>query len=243
MNRGINFDLPAGLLDAQVRDNTDPVPVVPVDIDCSTATGACWVVSQGNDFIVRMDFEGRKPTVHAPTGPGPFAQSPVIFTIDPANATSSGRNPRGIVLDADSTHGYVVCPTTRDVVVADRRQHRPQRVRSSELRPIGAAQRPARQDRLLHLASVLVRPRLGRLRVLPPRRPQRRRDVVVRGRSAPDHRPHRFSNTEGLADQRLLNWSPVATRTLISAEHAERLRRTRLITVNTDINMDGITPI
>ena len=58
MNRGINFDLPAGLLDAQVRDNTDRMfPSVPVDIDCSTATGACWVVSQGSDFIVRMDFD------------------------------------------------------------------------------------------------------------------------------------------------------------------------------------------
>ena len=50
-----------GLLDAQVRDNTDRLfPSVPVDIDCSTATGACWVVSQGSDFIVRMDFDARQ---------------------------------------------------------------------------------------------------------------------------------------------------------------------------------------
>src|SRR5262245_56608923 len=95
MNRGINFDLPPGLLDAQIRDNTDRLfPSVPVDIDCSDATGRCWVVSQGSDFIVRMDFDtAGKPTINAPTAPGPFAQSPVtrIFTIDPANATSSGR--------------------------------------------------------------------------------------------------------------------------------------------------------
>ena len=51
MNRGINFDVPAGLLDAQVRDNTDRLfPSVPVDIDCSSATGACWVVSQGSEL-------------------------------------------------------------------------------------------------------------------------------------------------------------------------------------------------
>ena len=59
MNRGINFDLPAGLLDAQIRDNTERMfPSAPVDIDCSEATGKCWVVSQGSDFIVRMDFDG-----------------------------------------------------------------------------------------------------------------------------------------------------------------------------------------
>src|SRR4029450_5017112 len=57
MNRGINFDLPAGLLDAQIRDNTDRLfPSVPIDIDCSTATGACWVVSQGSAFIASLDF-------------------------------------------------------------------------------------------------------------------------------------------------------------------------------------------
>src|SRR5262245_38012148 len=46
MNRGINFDLPAGLLDAQIRDNTERMfPSVPVDIDCSDASARCWVVS------------------------------------------------------------------------------------------------------------------------------------------------------------------------------------------------------
>ena len=139
MNRGINFDLPAGLLDAQIRDNTDRLfPSVPVDIDCSEATGACWVVSQGSDFIVRMDFDGTgKPTINAPTAPGPFAHEPGRRASSPSippNATSSGRNPRGIVLDADGTHGYVVCPTTRDVVVADLVGNTVlQRVRSSEL--------------------------------------------------------------------------------------------------------------
>ena len=40
LNRGINFDLPAGLLDAQIRDNTERLfPSAPVDIDCSEATG------------------------------------------------------------------------------------------------------------------------------------------------------------------------------------------------------------
>ena len=37
----------------------------------------CWVVSQGSDFIVRMDFDGTgKPTINAPTAPGPFAGQP-----------------------------------------------------------------------------------------------------------------------------------------------------------------------
>ena len=89
MNRGINFDLPAGLLDAQIRDNTERMfPSVPVDIDCAEATNQCWVVSQGSDFIVRMDFDAAgKPTINAPTAPGTFDVSPVvrIFTIDPAN--------------------------------------------------------------------------------------------------------------------------------------------------------------
>ena len=52
-----------------------------------------------------------------------------------------------------------------------------------------------------------------------------------------------FSNTEGLADQRLLNWTPVRD------ENPDFELNTRsvfggrgFITVNTDINMDGITP-
>ena len=190
-----------------------------------------------------------KPTINAPTAAGPFAASPVtrIFTIDPANATSSGRNPRGIVLDADGTHGYVVCPTTRDVVVADLVGNTVlQRVRSSEL-PTDPAQleHPARQDRLLHLASVLVRPRLGRLLVVPPRRPHRHRDVVVRGRPAPDDR----RSTAPSATPRASPISACSTGRPVRDENPDFELNTRgvfggrgFITVNTDVNRDGITP-
>jgi YVTN family beta-propeller protein len=249
MNRGINFDLPAGLLDAQVRDNTDRMfPSVPVDIDCSTATGVCWVVSQGSDFIVRMDFDGGKPTIHAPTGPGPFAQSPVtrIFTIDPANATSSGRNPRGIVLDAEGTHGYVVCPTTRDVVVADLVGNTVvQRVRSADLPTDAAAlsilrgkidfftSRPFWSDRGWggcaschpdgHSDSVTWSFEAGP-----------RQTIDLAGT---------FSNTEGLADQRLLNWTPVRDENPDFEQNTRGVFGGRgFIVTNTDINMDGITP-
>lgn len=38
-----------GLLEAQVRDNTDRLfASAPVDIDCSEATNTCWVVSQNH---------------------------------------------------------------------------------------------------------------------------------------------------------------------------------------------------
>ena len=250
MNRGINFDLPAGLLDAQVRDNTDRLfPSVPVDIDCSTATGTCWVVSQGSDFIVRMDFDAAgKPTIHAPTGPGPFAQSPVtrIFTIDPANATSSGRNPRGIVLDAAGTHGYVVCPSTRDVVVADLVGNTVlQRVRSADLPTDAAAlsilrgkidfftSRPFWSDRGWggcaschpdgHSDSVTWSFEAGP-----------RQTIDLAGT---------FSNIDGLADQRLLNWTPVRDE---NPDFEQNTRGVfggrRFITTNTDVNGDGITP-
>src|SRR5262249_17921379 len=215
LNPGITSALPSGRLDAQVRDNTDRLfPSVPVDIDCSSATGACWVVSQGSDFIVRMDFEGGKPTIHAPTGPGPFAQSPVtrIFTIDPANATSSGRNPRGIVLDADGTHGYVVCPTTRDVVVADLVGNTVlQRLRSSDL-PTDA------------MALSILRGKIDFFTSRPfwsdrgwggcaSCHPDGRTDSVTWSFEAGPRQTidlaGTFSNVDGLADQRLLNWTPV----------------------------------
>ena len=109
---------------------------VPIDIDCSDVTNACWVVSQGSDFIVRMTFDGDKPTINAPTMAGQAEVSPVtrIFTIDPANALTSGRNPRGIAIDPDGTVAYVVCPTTRDVIVADLIGNTVvQRIRSAEL--------------------------------------------------------------------------------------------------------------
>jgi len=249
MNRGINFDLPAGLLDAQVRDNTDRMfPSVPVDIDCSTATGACWVVSQGSDFIVRMDFDGGKPTVHAPTGPGPFAQSPVtrIFTIDPANATSSGRNPRGIVLDADGTHGYVVCPTTRDVVVADLVGNTVlQRVRSSEL-PTDPAQLSVLRGKIDFFTSRPFWSDRG-WGGCASCHPDGHSDAVTWSFEAGPRQTidltGTFSNTEGLADQRLLNWSPVRDENPDFEQNTRSVFGGRgFITVNTDINMDGITP-
>src|SRR5262249_105567 len=246
MSRGINFDLPSGLLDAQVRDNTDRLfPSVPVDIDCSSATGACWVVSQGSDFIVRMDFDAAgKPTVHAPTGPGPFAQSPVtrIFTIDPANATSSGRNPRGIVLDADGTHGYVVCPTTRDVVVADLVGNTVlQRVRSSEL--------PTDPAKL----SILR----GKIDFFPSRpfwsdrgwggcascHPDGHSDAVTWSFEAGPRQTidlaGTFSNIDGLADQRLLNWTPVRDENPDFEQNTRGVFGGRgFIVTNTDVNGD-----
>jgi YVTN family beta-propeller protein len=250
MNRGINFDLPAGLLDAQVRDNTERMfPSVPVDIDCSTATGACWVVSQGSDLIVRMDFDAAgKPTIHAPTAPGPFAQSPVtrIFTIDPANATSSGRNPRGIVLDAAGTHGYVVCPTTRDVVVADLVGNTVlQRVRSADL-PTDPMQLSILRGKIDFFTSRPFWSDRG-WGGCASCHPDGRTDNVTWSFEAGPRQTidlaGTFSNTEGLADQRLLNWTPVRD------ENPDFELNTRgvfggrgFITTNTDVNTDGITP-
>src|SRR5262245_3750571 len=250
MNRGINFDLPAGLLDAQVRDNTERMfPSVPVDIDCSTATGACWVVSQGSDLIVRMDFDAAgKPTIHAPTAPGPFAQSPVtrIFTIDPANPTSSGRNPRGIVLDAGGTHGYVVCPTTRDVIVADLVGNTVlQRVRSADL-PTDPMQLSILRGKIDFFTSRPFWSDRG-WGGCASCHPDGRTDNVTWSFEAGPRQTidlaGTFSNTEGLADQRLLNWTPVRD------ENPDFELNTRgvfggrgFITTNTDINTDGITP-
>ncbi len=250
MNRGINFDVPPGLLDAQVRDNTDRLfPSVPVDIDCSPATGACWVVSQGSDFIVRMDFDASgKPTIHAPTAAGPFAQSPVtrIFTIDPANATSSGRNPRGIVLDAAGTHGYVVCPTTRDIVVADLVGNTVlQRVRSSEL-PTDPLQQSILRGKIDFFTSRPFWSDRG-WGGCASCHPDGRTDGVTWSFEAGPRQTidlaGTFSNIEGLADQRLLNWTPVRD------ENPDFELNTRgifggrgFIVTNTDVNMDGITP-
>ena len=175
--------------------------------------------------------------------------SPVvrIFTIDPANATSSGRNPRGIVLNADGTHGYVVCPTTRDVVVADLVGNTVlQRVRSSELPTDPLEQSdPARQDRLLHLASVLVRPRLGRLLVVPSGRPHRQRDVVVRGRPAPDDlaRRHLQQHRGPGRSARCSTGRRCATRTRTSSStRAASSAAAASSSPHTDVNVDGITP-
>ncbi|HEV7735159.1 MAG TPA: beta-propeller fold lactonase family protein [Candidatus Binatia bacterium] len=250
MNRGINFDVPPGLLEAQVRDNTDRLfPSVPVDIDCSDATGVCWVVSQGSDFIVRMDFEASgKPTINAPTAAGPFAQSPVVRipTIDPANATSSGRNPRGIVLDADGTHGYVVCPTTRDVVVADLVGNTVlERVRSSEL-PTDTLQLSILRGKIDFFTSRPFWSDRG-WGGCASCHPDGRTDNVTWSFEAGPRQTisldGTFSNLEGLGDQRLLNWTPVRD------ENPDFELNTRgvfggrgFITTNTDVNADGITP-
>ncbi len=97
LNKGINFDIPGGLLEAQVRDNTERLfPSAPVDIDCSDVSNTCWVVSQGSDFVVKMTFgQDGKPTINAPTAAGPFEVSPItrISTIDPAQRVVLGPQP------------------------------------------------------------------------------------------------------------------------------------------------------
>jgi YVTN family beta-propeller protein len=250
MNRGINFDLPAGLLDAQVRDNTERMfPSAPVDIDCSETTRKCWVVSQGSDFIVRMDFDGTgKPTINAPTAPGPFATSPVvrIFTIDPANATSSGRNPRGITLNADGTRGYVVCPTTRDVVVADLVGNTVlQRVRSSDLptEPLDLSVLRGKIDFFTSRPFWSDRGWGGCWSCHPDGRSDNVTWSFEAGPRQTISLDGSFSNIHGLADQRLLNWSPVRD------ENPDFELNTRgifggrgFITTTTDVNGDGITP-
>ncbi len=250
LNKGINFDLPGGLLEAQVRDNTDRLfPSAPVDVDCSDATGVCWVVSQGSDFIVRMEFDDAgKPTINAPTAAGPFAQSPVtrIFTIDPANATSSGRNPRGIVLGSEGTRGYVVCPTTRDVVVADLVENTVlQRVRSAEL-PIDLLEQSILRGKIDFFTSRPFWSDRGWGGCWSCH-PDGRTDNVTWSFEAGPRQTipldGTFSNLDGLADQRLLNWTPVRD------ENPDFELNTRgifggrgFIVTQTDVNGDGITP-
>jgi YVTN family beta-propeller protein len=250
LNRGINFDLPPDLEEAEIRDNTERLfPSMPVDIDCSEATNACWVVSQGSDFIVRMTFDGtNKPTINAPTAPGPFAVSPVtrILTIDTSDPLNSGRNPRGIVIDEDGLIAYVVCPTTRDVVVADLVDNSVmQRVRSSEL--------PTDPMEL----SILR----GKIDFFTARpfwsdrgwggcwscHPDGRTDQVTWSFEAGPRQTisldGTFSDADGLGDQRALNW------TAVRDENPDFELNTRgvfggrgFITTMTDVNMDGITP-
>jgi YVTN family beta-propeller protein len=250
MNRGINFDVPAGLVEAQIRDNTDRLfPSAPVDIDCSEVTGKCWVVSQGSDFIVRMDFDDTgKPTINAPTAAGPFATSPVvrILTIDPMNATTSGRNPRGIVLSPDGTHGYVTCPTTRDVVVADLVGNAVlQRVRSSDLPtdPLGQSVLRGKIDFFTSRPFWSDRGWGGCWSCHPDGRTDNVTWSFEAGPRQTVSLDGTFSNIHGLADQRLLNWTPVRD------ENPDFELNTRgifggrgFIVTNTDVNMDGITP-
>ncbi len=250
MNRGINFDLPAGLLDAQIRDNTERMfPSVPVDIDCSDATGSCWVVSQGSDFIVRMDFDGmNEPTINAPTMPGPFPVSPVvrIFTIDPMDPTGSGRNPRGIVLNSDGTRGYVVCPTTRDVIVADLVGNTVlQRVRSSDL-PVDPAEQSILRGKIDFFTS---RPfwsdrgwgGCGSCH------PDGRTDQVTWSFEAGPRQTvsldGTFSNVDGLGDPHALNWAPVRDENEDFELNTRGIMGGRgFIIVDMDLNGDGIMP-
>lgn len=249
LNRGINFDLPPNLLEAQIRDNTDRLfPSVPVDIDCSEATNACWVVSQGSDFIVRMTFDGTgKPTINAPTAAGPFPTSPVtrILTIDPANATSSGRNPRGIAIDPDGTYAYVVCPTTRDVVVADLINNNVvQRIRSAAL-PTSDAELQVLRGKIDFFTSRPFWSDRG-WGGCASCHPDGRTDTVTWSFEAG---PRQTISLDGTfdklddEDQRALNWSPVRD------ENEDFELNTRgvfggrgFITTMTDVNTDGIIP-
>src|SRR5262245_23207769 len=250
LNRGINFDVPAGLKDAEIRDNTDRLfPSAPVDIDFSEVTNACWVVSQGSDFIVRMTFDAmNKPTINAPTAAGQAAVSPVtrIFTIDPMNATTSGRNPRGIAISANGLIAYVVCPTTRDVIVADLGNNTVvQRIRSSEL--------------LTDPNEEMVR--RGKIDFFTSRpfwsdrgwggcwscHPDGRTDNVTWSFEAGPRQTisvdGTFSPVPGDNAQRALNWSPVRDENQDFELNTRGIFGGRgFITTTTDVNMDQITP-
>src|SRR5215468_10922976 len=251
MNRGINNDLPAGLLPAQIRDNTERMfPSVPVDIACSTATGKCWVVSQGSDFIVRMDFDAMDhPTINAPTVPGPFAVSPVvrIFTIDTADPTHSGRNPRGIALNAAGTIGYVSCPTTRDIVVADLVGNAVlQRVRSADLPAPGSMEESILRGKIDFFTSRPFWSDRG-WGGCASCHPDGHTDQVTWSFEAGPRQTidlaGTFSKIDHLSDQRLLNWSPVRDENPDFEQNTRSIFGGRgFITTNTDINADGIVP-
>ena len=250
LNRGVNFDLPAGLLDAQIRDNTERMfPSVPVDIDCAEATNQCWVVSQGSDFIVRMDFDAAgKPTINAPTAPGPFDVSPVIriFTIDPANPTRSGRNPRGIVLNGSGTRGYVVCPTTRDVIVADLVGNNVlQRIRSSNF-PTNPLQQSILRGKIDFFTSRPFWSDRGWANCAACH-PDGRTDQVTWSFEAGPRQTvsldGMFSNVEKLADAHALNWTSVRDENDDFELNTRGVSGGRgFITIDTDLNADGITP-
>ena len=250
MNRGINFDLPDGLMPAQIRDNTERMfPSAPVDIDCNDDLNTCWVVSQGSDFIVRVDFDSTGvPTINAPTAAGPQPVSPVarIFTIDPADAQRSGRNPRGIAIAPNGLHAYVVCPTTRDVIVIDLAARSVlQRVRSSELPPVGSLADTVRKGKIDFFTS------------RPPWsdrgwggcwscHPDGLSDGVTWSFEAGPRQTIPLNGTfnkRDPEDARVLNW------TAVRDENQDFELNTRVIfggrgfiTVNTDLNGDGITP-
>jgi hypothetical protein len=206
-------------------------------------------VSQGSDFIVRVDFDGMdRPTINAPTAAGQAATSPVvrIFTIDPANATSAGRNPRGIALDAAGTRAYVTCPTTRDVIVADLETNTVvQRVRSSEL-PTDPLELSILRGKIDFFTSRPFWSDRGWGGCWSCH-PDGRSDQVTWSFEAGPRQTipldGSFSNLEHHADQRLLNWSPVRD------ENPDFELNTRgvfggrgFIVTQTDVNGDGIVP-
>lgn len=252
MNRGINFDLPAGLLDAQVRDNTDRMfPSAPVDIDCSTGgTQACWVVSQGSDFIVRVDgvAGGGTPTINAPTAAGGVDPSPVvrIYTIDPQNALISGRNPRGIALGFNGTRAYVSCPTTRDVIVMDLVNRTVlQRVQSSPLPPAGSIEETIRRGKIDFFTSRPFWSDRGWGGCWSCH-PDGRTDTVTWAFEAGPRQTIALDGTfnkRDPEDHRALNWTPVRD------ENQDFELNTRgvfggrgFIAVNMDLNGDGLMP-
>jgi len=250
LNKGVNFDVPAGLSDAQNRDNTDRLfPSAPVDIDCSEATDSCWVVSQGSDFVVKLTFGADgKPTINAPTAAGTSDVSPVtrLYTIDPADPLRSGRNPRGIALSADGTRGYVTCPTTRDVVVLDLVGNSVlQDVRASELPTSGSVEETIRRGKIDFFtarpfwsdrgwgACWSCHPDGGSDTVTWAFEAGPRQTIALDGT---------FSHVDP-EDQRTLNWSPVRD------ENQDFELNTRgvfggrgFIITDTDQNADGITP-
>jgi DNA-binding beta-propeller fold protein YncE len=252
LNRGINFDLPAGLLDAQIRDNTDRMfPSAPVDIDCAGgATPACWVVSQGSDFIVRVDGvgDGETPTINAPTAAGGVDPSPVerIYTIDPQDPLNSGRNPRGIAVDANGTRAYVSCPTTRDVVVMDLANRTVlQRARSSELPSPGSLEETVRRGKIDFFTSRPFWSDRGWGGCWSCH-PDGRTDTVTWAFEAGPRQTISLDGTfnkRDPEDHRALNWTPVRD------ENQDFELNTRgvfggrgFITVNTDLNGDGLMP-
>jgi YVTN family beta-propeller protein len=250
LNRGINFDLPDGLSDAQQRDNTDRLfPAAPVDIDCSAVTDACWVVSQGSDFIVRMTFDASgKPTINAPTAAGNFTTSPVtrIYTIDPQNPLTSGRNPRGIVIGPDGTRAYVVCPTTRDVIVVDLVGNSVlQRVRSAELPGTGTVEETVRRGQIDFFTARPFWSNRGWGGCWSCH-PDGRTDTVTWSFEAGPRQTIALDGTfnhTNPADQRALNWSPVRDEVQDFELNTRAIFGGRgFITTATDVNGDGITP-
>ncbi|MEO8601482.1 MAG: YncE family protein [bacterium] len=249
LNRGINFDVPAGLSEAQVRDNTDRLfPSAPVDIACVDATAQCWVVSQGSDFIVRLSFDGTgKPTINAPRAAGPFAVSPVtrIPTIDTADPLRSGRNPRGIAIDAAGAYAYVTCPTTRDVVAIDLGQAKVQgRARSSEL-PVDATAESVRRGKIDFFTSRPFWSDRGWGGCWSCH-PDGRTDTVTWSFEAGPRQTVSLDgtfNNHDPDDQRLLNWSPVRDENQDFELNTRGIFGGRgFITVATDLNGDGLTP-